>query len=104
MSDGVNRLGGNKALYRRLLGNFVKAVRENGISTDFDEENYSDITDKAHAIKGIAGNLSVTPVYEGYTQIVSLLRSGEPKRAKEVLVKITPVLNEIIECIEKNSH
>ncbi len=103
VDDGVNRLGGNEALYKKLLGTFVKTVKGYDIKPDFDSENYDDITEKAHAIKGIAGNLSITPVYEGYTQIVSLLRSKEPERAKDVLKKILPVQVEIMGCIEKHS-
>ncbi len=102
VNDGVNRLGGNENLYKRLLGTFAKTIKSYDIQPDFDEENYSEITEKAHAIKGIAGNLSITPIYEGYTQIVSLLRSSEPMHAKEVLKRILPIQNGIIECIEKN--
>lgn len=102
VSDGINRLGGNEALYKKLLGTFVKTIRGYDIKPDFDEENYNDVIEKAHAVKGIAGNLSITPIYEGYTQIVSLLRSAEPARAKDVLRNVLPIQEEIIDCIEKH--
>lgn len=101
VNDGVNRLGGNETLYKRLLGSFVKSINEYDIQIDFDEEDYDDITKKAHAIKGIAGNLSITPLYEGYTQIVNNLRGNEPKKAKDILKEILPVQNKITECIVK---
>ncbi len=102
VSGGVSRLGGNKALYKRLLGSFVKSIKEYDIQIDFDENDYDEIIKKAHAIKGIAGNLSITPLYDGYAQIVSFLRNAEPRNAKEVLKKILPVQNEITACIEKH--
>ena len=102
VNGGAGRLGGNKTLYKKLLGSFVKSIKEYDIQIDFDENDYDDITKKAHAIKGIAGNLSITPIYDGYSQIVSFLRNAEPGNAKEVLKKILPVQNEITACIERH--
>ena len=49
------------------------------------------------------GNLSVTPLYEGYTKIVNDLRAGQPEPAKAELERILPIQKQIIDCIEKNS-
>ena len=98
---GLQRLGGNKNLYTRLLGSFVKTINEYYVSTDFDGNDYKEATDKAHAIKGASGNLSITPVYDAYTQIVDLLRKDQPEQARELLEKIIPVQDKIIACINK---
>lgn len=55
------------------------------MSPDFDGNDYKDMIEKAHAIKGAAGNLSITPVYEAYTEIVNLLRADQPAQAREAL-------------------
>lgn len=57
--------------------------------------------EKAHAIKGTAGNLSITPVYEAYTEVVNLLRTGQPDEARPVLERVLPVQTEIVACIKK---
>ena len=57
--------------------------------------------ERAHAIKGTSGNLSITPVYEAYSEIMDLLRSDRPDEAKELLKKILPIQEEIVSCIEK---
>ena len=58
--------------------------------------------EKAHAIKGTAGNLSITPVYAAYTTITDMLRAGKPEEARAALTEILPVQKQIIECIGKN--
>lgn len=101
VEEGIERLMGNASLYERMLGSFAKLVKGSELQPDFDSENYAEIIEAAHAIKGASGNLSVTPVYEAYTEIVSLLRSQKPEEAKAVLEKVLPVQNEIINCIDK---
>ncbi|MDE6627528.1 MAG: hypothetical protein K2K56_14330 [Lachnospiraceae bacterium] len=102
IDDGLKRLGGNESLYNRLLGSFVKTMKEQIVEPDFDCTDYTGTTERAHTIKGIAGNLSITPVYEAYTDIVNLLRGGKPEEAKKILVDIIPVQETIMQCIEKH--
>lgn len=101
IDEGLKRLNGNQSLYTRLLGSFVKTIDEYYVSPDFDGNDYKETTEKAHAIKGASGNLSITPVYEAYTQIVDLLRKGEPDSARVLVVKVIPIQNKIVSCINK---
>lgn len=101
IDEGINRLGGNEGLYKRLLGTFTSTIVNYYITPDFEAENCEEIINKAHTIKGIAGNLSITPVYDAYTQIVALLRSNQTEEAKKVIRNILPVQEEIISCIKK---
>ena len=102
VDDGLKRLMGNEKLYKRLLGSFVKMIRTQAVDPDFDENEYTEAIEKAHSIKGTAGNLSLTPIYEAYTEILNLLRTDKPAEAKAVLAKVLPVQEEIISCIEEN--
>ena len=83
VEEGLKRLNGNEKLYTRLFGSFLKTLN-------------------ANAVKGTAGNLSVTPLYETYSEILGLLRSGKPEEAKPLLEKILPVQEEIVQCIERH--
>ncbi|MCX4268616.1 MAG: Hpt domain-containing protein [Lachnospiraceae bacterium] len=103
IEDGLKRLNKNEALYKRLLGTFVKTMKAKTIAPDFDASNCTEAIEIAHAIKGTAGNLSITPVYEAYSEIVNLLRTGQPEKAREILIEIIPTQNKIIQCIEKHS-
>ena len=99
---GLKRLNGNEKLYTRLFGSFLKTLNANLISPDFDCTEYQDIIEKAHTLKGTAGNLSITPLFESYNEMLGLLRNGKPEEAKVVLEKVLPVQEELIRCIEKN--
>ena len=103
IEDGLKRLNKNEALYKRLLGTFVKTIKAKTIAPDFDASDCTEAIEIAHAIKGTAGNLSITPIYHAYSDITDLLRAGKPEEAREILIKILPVQNEIIQCIEKHS-
>lgn len=102
IEEGMDRMMGNAALYERMLGSFVKVMKASEITPDFDEEDYADIIEKAHTLKGTSGNLSLTPIYEAYSEILALLRGGQPGQAKEVLTKVLPVQKEILQCIERH--
>lgn len=101
VDGGLKRLGNNQGLYKRLLNTFVKSMKGQMVQPDFDTTNYEDVKEKAHAIKGTSGNLSITPVFEAYSEIMDLLRAGKPEEAKAILEKVIPVQEEIIRCIEK---
>lgn len=101
--EAIARMNGNVSLYERMLVKFADLMKSSQIQPDFDNTDYVGITEMAHTIKGASGNLSITPVYEAYSEIVRLLREGKPEEAKIVLVEILPVQIKIIACIEKYS-
>lgn len=101
--EALARMNGNVSLYERMLVKFAVMMKNSLVQPDFDCNDYADITEAAHAIKGTSGNLSVTPIYEAYSEIVRLLRANQPEQAKEVLEKVMPVQTKIVDCIEKYS-
>lgn len=101
VEEGLKRLNGNEKLYTRLFGSFLKTLNANTVAVDFDGTDYAGVIEKVHTIKGTSGNLSVTPLYESYSEMLGLLRSDKPEEAREILKKILPVQEEIVNCIEK---
>lgn len=101
--EALARMNGSTSLYERMLVKFLDMMKGSVVRPDFDSNNYADITEAAHAIKGVSGNLSITPVYKAYSEIVRLLRAEQPEQAKAVLQEIIPVQTAILNCIEKNS-
>lgn len=101
IDEATERFMGNVSLYEKMLGKLPDMIEHAGIQPDFDCNDYAGTTEKAHAIKGATGNLSIIPLYEAYTEIVSLLRNSQPEQAKIILQNILPVQNEIIACIKK---
>ena len=84
--EGVKRVGGDRALYRRLLLQF----REH--SGDADDEIRAALAagDRAaaragvHTLKGVAGNLSASALYKAAQKLESVLRRGSEPAGAEV--------------------
>lgn len=104
VDGGLKRINGNEKLYTKLLGSFTKSINTYHVGADFDGTDYNETIEKAHAIKGVSGNLSITPIYEAYTKIVDLLRAGKPEEARPILEQVLPIQEEIISCIEKHNE
>lgn len=102
VDGGLKRINGNEKLYTKLLGSFVKAINTYSVAPDFDAADCNEVIEKTHAIKGTSGNLSITPIYESYTKIVDLLRTGKPEEARAILTEIIPVQEKIVACIESH--
>lgn len=104
VDGGLKRINGNEKLYTKLLGSFTKSINTYYVGVDFDGTDYNETIERAHAIKGVSGNLSITPIYEAYTKIVDLLRAGKPEEARPVLEQVLPVQEEIVACIKNYSE
>lgn len=101
IEDAVNRCMGNKALYEKLLKKFDSAVNDAAVAKSFSNDDFQAAFEGAHTLKGITGNFSMTPLYEGYSEVVRLLRANENDQARKVYESIVPVENEIIEIISR---
>lgn len=101
VDEGLERLMGNSSLYERMFVKFFEMMQKTPVSPDFDGNDYADVIEAAHAVKGSAGNLSITPIYEAYAEIVSLLRAGQPENARDILKNVQSVQTDILNCIQK---
>ena len=103
VKDGLDRVMGDASLYEMMLGMFVDAVNNNPISlADFDGNDLDGLIKSIHTLKGITGNLSLTPLFQGYNQSLMLLRDGKPAPAKKEFEQILPIQEKIIKCITGN--
>ena len=100
VTEGIDRVVGDEELYEMMLGMFVDTVNENPISLeDFDQKDTDELAKRVHILKGMTGNLSLAPLFDGYVDILGMLRAGKAKDAKVVMERILPIQLKIIECI-----
>jgi len=103
VAEGIDRVMGDEPLYEMMLGMFIDTVNENHISLeDFDQDDTQELTNRVHILKGMTGNLSLTPLFDGYVEMLGLLRGGKTKEAKAVMEKLLPVQVKIMDCIKSN--
>lgn len=100
--DALKRFSGNSDLYKRMIGKFPANAEGLEVMSYIKDGDYATAVSNAHTLKGVTGNLSITPLYNAYTEIVNSLRANEPEKAQELLENILPVQEKIIECIKSN--
>ncbi|MGN0614232.1 MAG: Hpt domain-containing protein [Porcipelethomonas sp.] len=103
LDDALERFMGKQSLFDRMLKKLPKAVKDYEVLEYFISKDYDTAVANAHTLKGVTGNLSVTPLYEAYTQIVNDLRAGNPDKAQKLLEDILPVQEKIVSYIEENA-
>lgn len=103
IEDALERFMNNAALYERMLKKLPDVLEKSQVKPYFNLGDYETAEKNAHTLKGVAGNLSLDPLYEGYSGIVSLLREKKITEAGELLEKTLESERPIIECIRKYS-
>lgn len=102
--EGLDRVMGDKDLYEMMLGMFVDAVEKDPVKPEDFGGDLEALIKRVHMLKGTAGNLSLTPVFEGYNTALGLLREGKPDRAKAVFQEMLPAQEKLIGCIKRHQN
>lgn len=102
VTEGLDRVMGDSSLYEMMLGMFVTAVNDNPVSAaDFDGGDVDGLIKRVHTLKGITGNLAITPLFLSYTEVLGFLRSGDVAQAKSQFEKLLPVQEKVLDCIKR---
>jgi len=103
IEEGLARLMNKADLYEKLLIKLPDSIEQQEVLPFFDSGDIEGAIKSTHSIKGVTGNLSVTPLYKAYTNIVDLLRAGKADEARKAYEDILPVQETILEIIKKYS-
>lgn len=73
--EGLDRCMNNEAFYLRLVD---KAINDDSfikLKDELENKNYDEAFKIAHSLKGVLGNLSLTPLYDLAVEITENLRN-----------------------------
>lgn len=101
IDDALKRFMGNSALYEKLVKKLPANVEKYEVAEYFKKKDYETAVSNAHSLKGVAGNLSIKPMFDGYTKVVDFLRGNEVEKAEEAFEKTLVIQKNIINIIEK---
>lgn len=101
VQKALYNLSGKEDLYQKLLFKFVNMLNRSEIPAEFEKADVSYVIEQVHSLKGVAGNLALTPLFDTYNLILTALRAGDLKSAKQYMKDITPMEMQIVNCIEK---
>lgn len=79
MDAALERVVGDEELYETCLHLFMDDPGFSALETALKSRNYSAAFKAAHTLKGVAGNLGLTDVYDAAHTLVELLRSDVPE-------------------------
>lgn len=99
--EAIERMNNNSAFYIKMLGRFKGELENHEVMAHIESGDLESAVANAHTLKGLTGNLSLTPLYKAYTDIVALLRANDPVKAKQALTDVLPIQSDIVACIEK---
>jgi len=74
-AEGLTRCFGNEALYLRLVATIPQDATFERLKQKIAEKDLDGAFEAAHALKGVLGNLALTPLYTPAIEITELLRS-----------------------------
>jgi len=96
---GVARCMNNEGFYLKLVQKILADTSFDRLKSEVEEEKYSEAFETAHALKGVTGNLELTPVFDMVCQITEILRGGFDPADKEELTSlvdgVTVKMNEL---------
>lgn len=92
----LKRFMGNEAIYMKFILKFLDDKNYDMIMDSLAKKDYAGAFAGAHSLKGVSGNLGLTPVYEVSSLITELLRD---KQDEEVDIE---KLNEARERLEES--
>lgn len=78
MDGAMNRLLGDEDLYAVCFGYFIDDPAFEALGEALDAGDCSAAFEAAHCLKGVAGNLGLTRIYQLSGQLVEPLRRGAP--------------------------
>jgi CheY-like chemotaxis protein len=102
VADGLNRVAGNKRLYRDLLGQFAAKQGDAAaqVSTALESGDVKLAERIAHTVKGVAGNLGIAKVPAVAQRLEKALRDGDGT-VSAVLSEFAGVMSAQVQAIEK---
>lgn len=74
--DGtMERLIGDEELYKEFLKMFIADDSFDNLEKNLKTEDYEQIFEAAHTLKGLSGNLGLTPMFDAICVIVEAVRN-----------------------------
>ncbi len=89
VEDGLARCMNNEGFYLRLVETVKGESGFDVLEEAIGEGDLHRAFEAAHALKGVLGNLSLTPLLEPITEITELLRSETQMDYSELLARIS---------------
>lgn len=100
VEEGLSRCMGNEAFYFRLVSIIPDEENFARLKSSIETDDLDAAFEAAHALKGVTGNLSLTPLYQPIFEITELLRARTKTDYSALLSEILERKNELEKMIQ----
>ena len=97
VDSGLGRCLNNEAFYLNLVEKSINDEAFNRLNEAIQEKDLEVAFETAHSLKGVMGNLSLTPIYDPVVEITELLRSRTEMDYSELISTINAKKEELSE-------
>ena len=94
VEEGMSRCMNNEGFYLRLVNTLKDEKGFDALKAALDANDLKAAFEAAHALKGVLGNLSITPLYDPISEITEYLRA-------ETAMDYAPLIEHIMEQRDK---
>ena len=98
--DAMDRFGDNAELYERLALKYLDDGHLVALQAAMEAKDYSEGYSQAHALKGVAGNLSFKDLYECASLVSDALYAGEYEASAKQLLEVVRSQGCVVEGLE----
>lgn len=98
-ADGMNRCMNNEAFYLRMIDKAMQDDSYENLKAAVESGDLARGFEIAHALKGVTGNLALTPIDTPIREITELLRSRTEMDYTVLLTEIITKKNELTELL-----
>jgi HPt (histidine-containing phosphotransfer) domain-containing protein len=98
VADGLRRVAGNAALYRRLLQRFVadQATTAADIEQALAAHNQPLAERLTHTVKGVAGNIGAMALHQAAKQLETVIKANDDEARPRLLAAFTAELQQVV--------
>lgn len=101
-SEAMERFLGKEDLYLRFLGKFLEDTSYDESARVVPQGNPEESLKSVHKLKGVSGNLGLTPLYEVAADMVARYRADDPMGADAEFDELSKRYHEVYDIIESN--
>lgn len=104
IEGAMERFLDDKALYEEFVESIVEEENFSLLKNSFDEKNYEEAFEYAHTLKGVTGNLGLTPLYEVICNLVEELREKRYEEVEQYYAAVAVRYDDFCNIIRNSSY
>ena len=89
VDDGLTRCMNNQEFYLKLIGKALEDPNFKKLEDSIAAKDFDSAFEAAHSLKGVLGNLALTPIYKPVFDITELLRARTETDYAPILKEIS---------------